>query len=288
MTDTKKKLMFFPVADEVGGRLPYGFAGVGCRYPQEHVRRPGGRNETEWMYPYYQWIQCRRGCGELILGEDGRHLRVPEGYGMLLFPHTPHEYYAVTPSWEVDWIVFSGIGTENFIRNVMGAEHGGVFSVTRPHTISMMTERLYETAISDDPTKYAAASGIVYEILVAIYVSAFRKQGASIADRADRLRPVFRYIDEHYKEPLGLDVLAEVAGVTPQHLCVLFKSLTSRTVTEYVNGVRTERAKTLLLRDRGMKIKDVAAASGFCDVSYFCAVFRRTEGLSPSAFRGRG
>ncbi len=287
MEGQKKKRMFFPVPDEHGARLPYGFAGVGCRYPQEHVKRPGGRDETEWMYPYYQWIGCRRGCGEVILDRK-TPVRVPEGCGMLLFPGTPHEYYAVTNEWEVDWVVFSGEGIDNFIRGVMGAEASGVFSVSRPHMISEAIARLYDTAVSDDPTKYARASGIVYEILVAIYIYAFRRQGASFAEKAERLRPVFRYIDAHCEEAIELSELARIAGVTPQHLCTVFKSATSRTLSEYINGVRIERSKELLLLERGMKIKEVAERCGFGDVSYFCAVFRRFEGVSPTEFRGRG
>ena len=58
---------FFSATDEYRKKLPYGFAGVGCFYEQEHVKRPGGREETEWVYPFYQWIQCREGSGEVWL-----------------------------------------------------------------------------------------------------------------------------------------------------------------------------------------------------------------------------
>ena len=278
--------MCFPVADEYAEKLPYGFSGVGCYYEQEHVKRPGGRTETEWIYPYYQWIQSRRGTGELLLG--GKKYTVGEGQGMLLFPNEPHEYYAVTDSWEVDWVVFSGKYTEEFIREIMGAEMSAVYSVTTPHTISDLIVKLYETAVSDDPVKYIVSSGIVYEILMNIYIYAFRKKGASLSDKAERIRPVFRYIDEHYTEIISLSTLSDLIFVTPQHLCVIFKKLTSRTVSEYINSVRIGKSKELLLRDRSMKIKEIADACGFRDVSYFCSTFKKFEGVSPSEFRERG
>lgn len=280
------KRMFFSVTDEYRERLEYGFAGVGCRYEQEHVKRPGGRRETEWIYPYYQWIMCRRGEGELLL--RGRKYPVGEGQGMLLFPNEPHEYYTRTDSWEVDWVVFSGTGIGGFVSRVLGAKCSGVYSVASPFKISELIEKLYETATLGGPMKYAAASGIVYEILLEIYIGTSRSQGASLSARAERLRPVFAYIDEHYREPVPLGVLSSKIGVTPQHLSIIFKSLTGVTVTEYINGVRVGRSKELLLSNREMRVKEVAAACGFSDVSYFCAVFRRFEGVTPMQFRDRG
>ncbi len=280
------KKMVFPVTDEYREKLEYGFAGVGCCYEQEHVRRPGGRRETEWIYPYYQWIGCRRGAGEVIL--DGRRYSVGEGQGMLLFPNEPHEYYAKSESWEVDWVVFSGSGVDGFIRKTLGIERSRVYTVTAPHMISDRIVRLYETASSDDPMKFTVASGIVYEILLYIYICAFRSQGGSLFDRAERLRPVFGYIDAHYGEQIPLGTLSELIGVTPQHLCIIFRELTGATVTEYVNGVRIGKSKELLLRERGLRVKEIAAACGFSDVSYFCSVFKRLEGVTPTEFRLRG
>lgn len=277
---------FFSVSDEYRGKLSYGFAGVGCHYEQEHVKRPGGREETEWIYPFYQWIQCRRGSGELWL--DGKKYTVSEGQGMLLFPNEPHEYMAAGSSWEVDWVIFEGRSVGEFIRGVMKAECSGVYSVTSPHIVSELIVRLYDTAVSENPMKYILASGIVYEILLNIYVYAFNKQSSSLANKADRLMPVFNYINNHYKEPILLETLANTITVTPQHLCHIFKSFTGRTVTEYINSVRIGKSKELLLSGRNLLIKEIAAECGFTDVSYFCETFRRSEGISPAVFRERG
>lgn len=277
---------FFSVSDEYRGKLSYGFAGVGCHYEQEHVKRPGGREETEWIYPFYQWIQCRRGSGELWL--DGKKYTVSEGQGMLLFPNEPHEYMAAGSSWEVDWVIFEGRSVGEFIRGVMKAECSGVYSVTSSHIVSELIVRLYDTAVSENPMKYILASGIVYEILLNIYIYAFNKQSSSLANKADRLMPVFNYISNHYKEPIPLETLANTITVTPQHLCHIFKSFTGRTVTEYINSVRIGKSKELLLSGRNLLIKEIAAECGFTDVSYFCETFRRSEGISPAVFRKRG
>ena len=121
-----------------------------------------------------------------------------------------------------------------------------------------------------------------------IYIYAFNKQSSSLANKADRLMPVFNYINNHYKEPIPLETLANTITVTPQHLCHIFKSFTGRTVTEYINSVRIGKSKELLLSGRNLLIKEIAAECGFTDVSYFCETFRRSEGISPAVFRERG
>lgn len=276
---------FFSVSDEYRERLSYGFAGVGCHYEQEHVKRPGGREETEWIYPFYQWIQCRKGSGELWL--DGRKYTVSESQGMLLFPNEPHEYMAAGDNWEVDWVIFEGRSVGDFIRGVMKAKGSGVYSVTSPRAVSDLIVRLYDTAVSENPMKYILASGIVYEILLNIYIYAFNGQTSSLAHRADKLMPVFNYISGHYRESIPLETLANTITVTPQHLCHIFKNLTGRTVTEYINSVRIGKSKELLLSGRNLLIKEIAAECGFSDVSYFCETFKKSEGITPAAFRER-
>lgn len=275
---------FFSATDEYRKKLPYGFAGVGCFYEQEHVKRPGGREETEWVYPFYQWIQCREGSGEVWL--QGKKYGISKGQGMLLLPNEPHEYMSVDGKWIVDWVIFDGAQTAEFIKNVMKAEYSGIYSLAYPNDILELTSKLFETAITENPMKYIISSGIVYQILLNIYINAFTKQAPALTHKAERLKPVFAYISTHYAEVIPLETLAQKVKVTPQHLCNIFKSLTGQTLTEYINVVRIGKSKELL-KSTDMLIKEIAPACGFEDVSYFCEIFKRSEGMTPTAFRGR-
>jgi AraC-like DNA-binding protein len=72
--------------------------------------------------------------------------------------------------------------------------------------------------------------------------------------------------------------------MTPSALCRLFKRSMHRTFTEYVNELRTNEACRLLATG-GVRITSVAFEAGFENLSYFNRVFRRTRGMSPSAYR---
>ena len=53
---------------------------------------------------------------------------------------------------------------------------------------------------------------------------------------------------------------------------------------EYIAKRRIQEAKALLTGTE-KSIEQVAEETGFCSESYFCKLFKRYEGMTPSAFR---
>lgn len=101
----------------------------------------------------------------------------------------------------------------------------------------------------------------------------------------NRIKPVIEYIDENYNRLITLSDLSEVLKVTPQHLCNMFKKVTSQRVFEYINLKRIQKSKELLLQQEQLQIKEISSIVGFDDVSYFCSLFRKIEQISPGEFR---
>lgn len=270
------KKMIFPMITEFDMALPYYIIGVGCDYEQERISRPNG-------FPYYQWIQCRHGSGELKIGT---HVySIAENQGMLLFPEETHEYSAISDSWKVDWIIFGGDNVGDFIRDTAKINGSGVYFITKPHGVSDKISRIYESQSTGNPAKKTEASRMAYEILMDLLEFIADKTDNSISNKYNRLKPVLQHIEDNYHNPLSLTELAAVAGITPQHLCQSFKAITSHTVTEYINLSRIRKSKELIIQYQEMQIKEIATLVGFQDVSYFCAIFRKQVNLSPLEFR---
>ena len=53
---------------------------------------------------------------------------------------------------------------------------------------------------------------------------------------------------------------------------------------EYIAKRRIQAAKELLT-GTDMTIEDIAAETGFCTSSYFCKLFKKYEGITPTHFR---
>ena len=130
-----------------------------------------------------------------------------------------------------------------------------------------------------------------FETLNTFVLDLLRKVCDYIADkRRDRharlVQEVVNLIEARYAEPLTIEYLAGRVYLSPNYLRALFKEKKGCTIHEYLTQVRLCRARELL-RDRKLKIKDVARQVGYDNTSYFCSFFYKTQGVTPNEYRKR-
>ncbi|MCP1103019.1 YesN/AraC family two-component response regulator [Aequitasia blattaphilus] len=93
-----------------------------------------------------------------------------------------------------------------------------------------------------------------------------------------------QYIQDHYKENLSLEILADVVHMNPFYFSSYFKKNANMNFKEYINKVRLEQAVSLLLStDR--TINEIAAEVGFRDVRSFLKIFQKYHGETPGSYR---
>ncbi|MEM9458277.1 MAG: helix-turn-helix domain-containing protein [Myxococcota bacterium] len=94
------------------------------------------------------------------------------------------------------------------------------------------------------------------------------------------------YMSKHYQQRLSLRELSRRAHLSTSHLSYLFKSSVGTNFKTLLARLRIEKAKTLLTPNgRQRRITDVAAESGFGDLSHFEKTFRRFVHMCPSEYR---
>jgi AraC-like DNA-binding protein len=267
----------FPIITENEQRLPYYFFSVGLDHVQERIQRTSG-------YPCWQWIQCRSGVGKLII--DGNEMTVSKDQGIFLLPDEEHEYYAEsTEDWVVDWVGITGGCVADFFTSTAKIVRSGVYYVAQPEEIREIMELALAAAQAPSPVRALDVSALAYSFLMALLKNVSPSSSNSMVSRYARLTPVLNYIEEHYAEAITLKELSELLGVTPQHLCTLFRKIMNTRIFEYINLVRIKKSKEYLLEQPDMAIRDVAHTNGFEDVSYFCYIFKRIEKTTPGDFR---
>jgi AraC family transcriptional regulator len=99
-----------------------------------------------------------------------------------------------------------------------------------------------------------------------------------------RLRRVQEHIDANLDEPLGLSVLASVAGLSRMHFAAQFRAATGCRPHDYVLSRRIEHAK-LILSNTDTPLSEIALAVGFQAQSHFSTVFKRFTGETPKHWR---
>lgn len=98
------------------------------------------------------------------------------------------------------------------------------------------------------------------------------------------IREMKLYARENFRNPIKLSDQAERYGFNEKYIGRLFKSTTDVSFTQYVNRLRLNYAKNLLLSSE-KSIIDVALDSGFENVTYFNRCFKQESGLTPTEFR---
>ncbi len=93
-----------------------------------------------------------------------------------------------------------------------------------------------------------------------------------------------RHINDHYAKHITMDDLARVAFVSTSHLSCLFRHEIGSTIKQYITQMRLEKAR-ILLRSPTARLADIPCQVGIPDASYFAKLFRKAEGIAPSAYR---
>lgn len=95
------------------------------------------------------------------------------------------------------------------------------------------------------------------------------------------------YIERHHSNPnLSASTLSAHFGLSVRRVHQLFEP-GGRSISEYVNDVRLDRAAELLSGDKHRHIADIAWEVGYGDPAYFNRRFRRKFGCTPRDYRER-
>lgn len=100
----------------------------------------------------------------------------------------------------------------------------------------------------------------------------------------DRMQEVYQYVGQHFQEEISLQEISDRVNMTTPAFCRFFKKVTDKTFTQFVNEMRIEEARRLLL-DKHRSIAEVSYDSGFNNLSHFNKHFKRITGVSPSEYR---
>ena len=89
-----------------------------------------------------------------------------------------------------------------------------------------------------------------------------------------------------HRRNLSLDRMAGELDVSPEHLARAFRRRTGETVFGYLQSLRLDDAKTLLVGSE-LSIAETAAATSFSSPALFSRTFQKRFGLSPRRYRQR-
>lgn len=268
-----QEFYFALLGDEV--KLPLYVTGCGSSDPEHHCVRPSGLG-------YHQVIYTAGGEGVLKL--DGEEYRIPKGFGFFLPAYCPHDYQAKEGTvWETHWITFAGTAAEEILGN-LNLSKPTVFKTNDISSLERIWEKIMKSIRSSNIHAGYRNSSLLYSFLVELNRLTSCPASPRENRRMEQLKTIIDYIDRNYASDVTLHDLSKIVNLSPQYICRIFRECMNMRPFEHLTQKRVFEAKNLLLNTQ-MSINDVSKSVGYNDCSYFCAVFKKQENVSPAEYR---
>lgn len=269
---------YIPIVTDLDAELPFHIVNAGQRKPQPHIIRPSG-------LPEFQWLHCDEGEGILLINK--KRYTLTKGMGFFMHPNVPHEYYPAAGHWKTSYLSFDGYGVIPTLNNIGLTEKVYVFYVDQILAIENLINNILKIRTSKSLNRLAETSVMLYTFIIFMKDIICSSKSGNKNTTSTRLSPVINYINNNYMKNLTLEDLASIIDVTPSHFCKIFKQEYNLRPFEFINKVRIEKSKELMLKSPFTPLKNIARSVGFSRLSYFCYVFKEVAGCSPNEFRSK-
>ena len=159
---------------------------------------------------------------------------------------------------------------------------GPAFHLEASSTLPEQMKQLYADAISNQLASVFDNSKAAYAFLLDLADYALEHPALS----SPRVTLAKNYLDSHYyTTDLNLDEVADAVGLSKYHLCREFNHLYGISPGKYLANLRLQKSCALLLQNRQHTIAEIASMVGFSNDNYFCKVFRKAFGTTPTQYR---
>jgi AraC-type DNA-binding domain-containing proteins len=139
----------------------------------------------------------------------------------------------------------------------------------------------------DDFKKLLSILDILHELSQSKEVQILNAEKFAISTEIsdqNRINKIFNYVKNNFQQPIPLETVSSLTGMTEPSFCRYFKKTTSKTFTQFVNEYRLVHASKLLA-EKQLAISDIAFEAGFQNVSHFTRLFKQFAGMPPSTYR---
>lgn len=232
----------------------------------------------------YRLYHVIAGSGAVFFSSSGRQYRLTVGDTILIYPDTSAEGRAdARQPWEYIWIEFNGLGAAGIVGRTAFTENDPVlYGGESSREIRVRMSAVYNSC-GPAAWEELEAMARLYRLFGCLTWFAPHDDRGGETDIGDSAEKAAAYISAHYREPVSMEALAVMVGVSHASLYRRFMKQYGMSPKRFLMRYRIEQACGLLL-STDMSVQEVAHAVGFDDAYYFSRVFKEIKGSSPTQF----
>jgi AraC family transcriptional regulator of arabinose operon len=267
---------------------------------QETPHPPVAQIVTGWFRERHKYSAWRpKGTDDWLLictlggrgrfGFSGGEWIAEPGDLVLLRPGTPHDY-GLEPTrrrWELLWAHFHPrphwIDWLNWPEIAPGLMRLGINDEKLRSRIEQRFADAHERATTARRRRDDLAMNALEELL--LWCDGINPNAQTSKTDA-RVQAAMDHMCRHVADPITLDSLADISGLSVSRLAHLFRQQAGTTPQQFLELQRITRAKQLL-ELTAMSVKEIAREVGYGNPFYFSLRFKRNAGVSPKGYRSR-
>lgn len=247
----------------------------------------------------FEMLEERKGSGDQQ-AEIAEQIKFMKSF----VPHQDYEPYPLEKEKELMELIETGdkTGSQRVLNEILGQiffASGGSFEVIRSRVLELVV--LLSRAAIKGGADAQQIFGLNYTYLGRInsfrnleeltywlsgIMARFTDQVFNLTDvkHVDVMFRAVDYIRSNYMKRITLEETASIVFLSPAYFSRVFKDEIGDNFNIYVNKIRIEAAKKLLLNEN-VSLVDISSMVGFEGQSYFSKVFKKMTGVTPGKYK---
>jgi AraC-like DNA-binding protein len=225
-------------------------------------------------HPWWKCFIVRQGHGQLS------SVGLSRGVCLLMAPDQPHrlEDDPAQPLW-IEVICLEPARCTP--ARLSALQQGSTRQLDRYHLAQALRlcDGMRSELAMERPATGLATWGL-FDQLLALVVRADER-----SEEGDDFTAACAWLDDHFREPVGLAVLAHRAGMPERTCSKRFRQLFGCNLSQWLSQRRCQHAAALIRS--GHSLTDAAFLSGYQDLSFFYRQFKRIWNCTPGEFARR-
>ena len=215
---------------------------------------------------------------------DGKRVEMQKGDIVIVNANRLHGYFAESEKMRYFCII---IDRSFFIGNHFDSNDYTFENVVRDEKAAGLIEAFAEEWKKEDsPMRVQKLRAFALDIAVLLcdrygeYDTAPKEEPRITA----AVKQAIGYVRAESEKDISLDRISAFVGISKYYFSREFRRVTGYSFVEYLNIVRCENAKKMLL-DENLSVGEVGRACGFKNMSYFTRTFLLCVGVTPREYR---